>query len=61
MTEVSILRIWVWLSAVIAVSFLIWTFVPILIPFGVVVAVLGTFAYGVRCLGRMAAQRREKD
>jgi membrane protein implicated in regulation of membrane protease activity len=58
--EVTIFRMWVWASAAIALGFCVWTFVPILIPFGVVAGVLGAFAYGVRTFARRIEQRRDQ-
>jgi hypothetical protein len=58
LTEMSLLRWWLAMTAAIIVSFLVWNFVPILIPFAAIFLALGVLTAGVRALARIAESRR---
>jgi predicted PurR-regulated permease PerM len=60
LSELSLLRVWLWGSAAIFLSALVWTFVPILIPFAVVVAALAALTYVIRLVTRRFEARRDE-
>jgi hypothetical protein len=61
LTEVSLLRAWLAMTAILVVSFLVWNFAPILIPFAVVFVAVGLLTTGIRALARYAERHRTGD
>lgn len=50
MTADLVFKIWIRVSVAAAAAFLVWTYVPILVPLGIIVAILAAFTWGVRRL-----------
>lgn len=49
-SEISLLRLWLRGSLAIFLTLFVWAYVPILIPFAVVVAALAGITFGIRLL-----------
>ncbi len=59
--DMSLLRVWLTMTAAIASGFLIWNYAPILIPFAVVTVALGAITLGIRALVQRFDKRPPPD